>query len=105
MTITVDALLTSFARSSASLPSSMTPLPPPATAWRQHEFLLSFLTLRDEPSLSLTQPVALLPRVAAASTLTMDQELHSRREGDVIASYQWFDVRAIGGRKRKNPGD
>jgi len=40
-----------------------------------------------------------------ASALTMDQELHSRREGDVIASYQQFNVRAIEGRKYKNPGD
>jgi len=83
----------------------MTPLPLPATTWRWHKFLLSFLTSRDEPSLSPTQDVALLTNVAVAAALTMDQELHSRREGDVIASYRWFDVRAIGGRKRKHPGN
>src|SRR6267142_1487670 len=103
--ITIDASLTSFARSSVSSPSSTTPSLPLATTWRRHEFLLSFLTLKDKPSPSPTQDVTLLTSVAAASTLTMDQELHSRREGDVIALYRRFDIRRIGGRKHKNPGD
>src|SRR6267142_1865527 len=104
-TITVNASAMSFARSSASSPSSMMPLLPLTTTWRQHKFLLLFLTLKDEPSPSPTQDIALLTSVAAAFALTMDQELHSRREGDVITSYQRFDIKAVGGQKCKNPGD
>ena len=35
----------------------------------------------------------------------MDQELHSRTEGDVIATYRQFDIRAVGGQKCKSPKD
>src|SRR6266850_685442 len=105
MMTTTDASPMSSHSSNANLPSLMMPLPLPATIWKQHKFLLSFLTLRDMPSPSPTQDIALLTNVATAVTLMMDQELHSRREGDVIALYRWFNVRAVGGRKHKSPGD
>src|SRR6266850_6446892 len=105
MMTTADASPMSSHSSNANLPSLMMPLPLPATIWKQHKFLLSFLTLRDMPSPSPTQDIALLTNVATAVTLMMDQELHSRREGDVIALYRWFNVRAVGGRKHKSPGD
>jgi len=76
---------------------------PPVTEWKWHEFLLLFLTSRDAPTRSHTQDVGLLTSVAATATLTMDQEIHSRREGDVIASYRQFDVQAVNGWKRKHP--
>src|SRR6266850_5175 len=104
-TTTADASLMSSPRSRLSSSSSTTPLQPPVTDLKRHEFLLSFLTSRDAPSRSHTQDVELLTSVAAAATLTMDQEIQTKREGDVIASYRRFDVRAMNGRKRKSPGD
>jgi len=83
----------------------MMPSPPLATDLKQHKFLLSFLTSRDALSPSHTQDVGLLTSVATAATLTMDREIHSEWEGDVIASYRWFDIRAINGQKHKSPGD
>src|SRR6267142_2550537 len=104
-TTTANVLPTSSCKSSVSSPSSMTPLPPPATEWKWHKFLLSFLTLRDALTRSHTQDIGLLTSVAAMAMLTMDREIHSRQEGDVIASYRQFNVRAMNGRKCKSPGD
>jgi len=64
---------------------------------------LKFLTSRDALTRSHTQDVGLLTSVATATTLTMDQEIQSRREGDVIASYRRFNVQAVNGRKHKRP--
>jgi len=100
---TADALLMNLHNSSASSPSLMTPLPPPVTEWKWHEFLLSFLTSRDVPTCSHTQDVGLLTSIATAAALMMDQEIQSRWEGDVIASYRQFNVRATNGQKRKHP--
>jgi len=105
MMTTADASLTNSHSSSASSPSSMMPSPQLATEWKQHEFLLLFLTSRDAPTCSHTQDVRLLTSVVATAALTMDQEIHSRWEGDVITSYQRFDVRVVNGWKRKSPED
>src|SRR6266850_5856525 len=101
-TTTADALLTSLPKSKPSASSSTTPFQPPLTDLKRHKFLLSFLTSRDAPSRSHTQDVELLTSIAAAATSTMDQEIQTKREGDVIASYRRFDVRAMNGRKRKS---
>src|SRR6267142_1410061 len=87
MTI-ADTSPTNSHNSSANSPSSTTPSPLPITKWKWHEFPLSFLTSRDAPTRSHTQDVGLLTSVATAAALMMDQEIHSRQEGDVIASYR-----------------
>jgi len=70
---------------------------PPATGWKWHKFLLSFLTSRDMPASMASEDIALLNNVAMAAATMMDQELHSRQEGDVIASYWHFDIRVVEG--------
>src|SRR6266850_2434325 len=104
-TTTADALLMSSHSSSASSPSSTMPSLLPTTEWKRHEFLLSFLTSRDTLTRSHTQDVGLLTSVATAAAWMMDQEIHSRQEGDVIASYWQFDIQAVNGWKHKSPGD
>src|SRR6267142_1958101 len=104
-TTIADDLPMNSSKSKLSSSSSMMPSPPPITEWKRHEFLLSFLTSRDAPSRSPTQDVELLTNVAGAAALTLDQEIQTKWEGDVITSYRRFDVRAVNGRKRKSPGD
>src|SRR6266850_2141241 len=104
-TITAEDSPTSSSKSRPNSSSSTTPSLPPVTDLKRHEFLLSFLTSKDAPSRSPIQDVELLTSVAGAAALTMDREIQTRREGDVIASYRRFDVRAVSGRKRKSPGD
>ena len=86
-TTTVNDLPMSSTKSRLSSPLSKMPLPPPITRWKQHKFLLSFLTSRDMPSLMPSEDIILLNHVAVEAATIMDQELHSRAEGDVIATY------------------
>jgi len=100
MTTTITASPPSSTRLPLSSPSSRIPSTPLNTELRQPAFQLSFPTSRDEPSHMLNEDDAPMEAM-----MVMDQELHSRAEGDVIASYRWFKVRAIGGWKCKSPGD
>src|SRR6267142_322210 len=85
MTTNAEDSPTSTHKSKPSSSSLTMPSPPLATEWKRHEFLLSFLTSKDAPSRSHTQDVELLTSVVGTAALTMDREIKTKREGDVIA--------------------
>jgi len=88
MTTTARSLM-NLTRSRLNLPLSRTPLLRHIIASKQHTFHLSFLTLRDVPSSMLSVDTASPSHTTPMSaTMTMEQELHSRMEGDVIARYR-----------------
>jgi len=96
----------SFIKSLPSLPLLRTPSTPPDTALKQLAFLLSFSRGKPPSHKPSVDNTSITNEAPMEATMVMDQELHSRMKGDVIASYRLFDVRAIGGSwKHKSIGD
>src|SRR6266850_192274 len=104
-TTTATALPLNSTKSRPNSSSSRTPFTPPNTNSKWCTFLLSFSTLRVRLSHRPNVDAASPSKAPAEATTTMDQELHSRTEGDVIVMYWCFNVVAVNGKKHKSLKD
>ena len=79
----------------------MTPSRHADTALRQGDFCIRYATLKAMPGSSAQEPINVdLSEPTSSSADPLDQEIQSRQEGDVIASYRGFRVVAFS-KKRK----
>ena len=77
-----------------------------ATASKQDAFQLRYATLRAASETTAQEPIDVNhPAPASSSADPLDQKIQSRQEGDVIASYQCFELVAFGKKRRHNEVD